>query len=172
MIDYNQDYESGDYENGVLNVVVEIPFGSTEKIEWSRTNMEMEVNRREPSTFPEPVNYGFIPKTTGGDGDNLDAIIISTSSIPTGSVIKSRIIGVMRFIDGGEVDDKIITVPVNETKAIDQILSINKDEIEFYFNHYKDYLHPGITRVLGWSNVDDAKATIFDSIKSWRNQNS
>lgn len=171
MINYNQGYESGNYENDVLNVVIEIPFGSTEKIEWSRNSMEMEINRQEPSTFPEPINYGFIPQTTGGDGDNLDAMIISGNAMPTGSIINAKIIGVMRFVDNGEVDDKIVTVPVDEYKNDEQILSANKDNIEYYFNHYKDYLHPGITKVLGWGDANDAKATIRDSIAVWHNQN-
>lgn len=171
MINYNQGYESGDYENDVLNVVIEIPFGSTEKIEWSRNSMEMEINRQEPSSFPEPINYGFIPQTTGGDGDNLDALVVSVNAMPTGSIINAKIIGVMRFVDNGEVDDKIVTVPIDEYKNDEQIFGANKDNIEYYFNHYKDYLHPGITKVLGWGDASDAKATICDSIAVWHNQN-
>ena len=170
MINYNQDYDTGDYEKGLLNVVIEIPCGSTEKIEWSRVNMEMEIDRREPSTFPEPINYGFIPQTTGGDGDNLDAMIISGDSLPTGSVIRSKVIGIMKFVDNGEVDDKIVTIPVDESKNDDQIFSDSKVSIEYYFNHYKDYLRPGITRVIGWGDVDDAKVAIRNSVIKWNNR--
>lgn len=170
MINYNQKYDAGDYENGLLNVVVEIPFGSTEKIEWNRANMEMEIDRQEPSTFPEPVNYGFIPQTTGGDGDNLDAIVISSDFMQVGSIIECKVIGIMRFVDDGEVDDKIVTIQINESKNSDQAFSANKNNIEHYFNHYKDYLRPGITKVLGWGDADDAKLAIRDSVIAWHNQ--
>ncbi len=165
MTDYNQDIKPGNIQSGAVNVVIEIPLGSTEKIEWNRGNGQMEVNRVEPSIFPEPVNYGFVPQTTGGDGDNLDAIVISNNPIPTSSVLETKIIGIMKFIDEGEVDDKIVVTLPDST--INEIADLPKETIEIivqYFNHYKDYIKPGITSIVGWGSVNDAKVVIEQSI--------
>lgn len=171
MKNYNQLYTCGDYENGILNIVIEIPLGSTQKIEWSRESKSMEINRIEPSLFLEPVNYGFVPQTTGGDDDNLDAYIISDISIPTSSVLEAKIIGIMKFIDDEDVDDKIVLSMVND--GINSISDLPTNlimKIENYYNHYKDYIKPGITSVIGWGDVIDAKTAIRQSIERWQDQ--
>ena len=117
-MDYNKIFSVGDVNNGFLNVVVEVPLGTNEKYEWNSQTLKMEIDRLEPIDLPEPVNYGFIPRTIGDDGDALDAFIISKDSIPTGSVIKAKIIGVMKFIDKGVSDDKIVTVLLNDISLI------------------------------------------------------
>ena len=154
------------------NMVVEIPYGSFEKIEWNPIKQIMEVDRLEPSTFPEPVNYGFIPDTIGGDGDALDVILVSDTPHKTGEHIQVKIIGVMKFIDEGYVDDKIVTVPKN-SKNINTLADIKQDkitEIEYYFNHYKDYKKVGITSVKGWGGVLDANRCINEASKAWRQE--
>jgi inorganic pyrophosphatase len=154
----------------LINIVIEIPLGSTDKIEWDSNTKEFAIDRQEPSNFLEPINYGFIPKTIGGDGDNLDAIIVQDSVISTGTIVDARIIGVMKFIDEGEVDDKIVAVSVvggNDILQLSDLSETKIKEIEHYFSHYKDYKKPGGTSVLGWGGIEDAKKIITESIERY-----
>jgi inorganic pyrophosphatase len=107
-------------ENGSVNVVIEIPAGSTEKWEVVKTTGELEWERINPDSLrqvkylPYPANYGFIPRTwlsasDGGDDDPLDVILIG-ASVPRGSVVESHVLGVIRMLDRGEQDDKLIAV--------------------------------------------------------------
>ena len=63
MADFNKILDAGDYENGTINVVVEIPACSNHKIEWDRKLGVMKLDRVEPKIFAKPTNYGFIPNT-------------------------------------------------------------------------------------------------------------
>lgn len=176
MVDYNQILTPGDVEGGMINVVVEIPVGSIQKIEWNRVSQKMEIDRQEPAPFPEPTNYGFIPQTIGGDGDQLDALIVSETVFPTGATLKSKIIGVMMFNDEGEVDDKVIVVPVENLSTgavINSQIDLPQqkiDQITYYFNHYKDNKQPNSTVVEGWGDATEAKRIIGKSIECWKNQ--
>jgi len=123
VLDFNQVLNPGDIENDVVNVVVEIPTGEVQKIEWNRTTKTMEVDRIEPTTFPEPTNYGFIPRTIGEDGDGLDVLIISETTFSTGAFFPAQIIGVMKFSDEGLTDDKIIVVPIDDQTGNREIKS-------------------------------------------------
>src|SRR5688572_22752491 len=106
MADFNQVLTPGDVESGLINTVIEIPQGSRLKIEWNRDKTAFMLDRVEPSIFAKPVNYGFIPQTLDEDGDELDTLVVCSEPIPTGVFFEARIIGVMKFEDDGEVDDK------------------------------------------------------------------
>ena len=105
MADFNKVLSPGEYKDGVINTVVEIPKGSMLKIEYDRKRAAFTLDRVEPSIFAKPVNYGFIPGTVDEDGDELDALIITEQPLPTGIFLKAKVIGVMKFVDDGEVDD-------------------------------------------------------------------
>jgi len=170
-MDYNKTFSAGDINGGIVNVVVEVPLGTVEKYEWNRRNLRMEIDRLEPSNLPEPVNYGFIPQTIGEDGDALDVFVISSDPIPTGTVLQTRIIGVMRFVDEGKNDDKIVTVLEGSSyrKLADVPDNLVK-KITNYFRHYKDNFELNQTAVNGWLGVMEARKTIFDSIDRWKDK--
>lgn len=176
MADFNQVLTPGDVDGGVVNVVVEIPQGSSHKIEWNRKLAVMQLDRVEPAVFAKPTNYGFIPQTLDEDGDELDALIITEEPLPTGIFLEARVIGVMRFVDDGEVDDKIVVVPAddrNTGNAIQTLADLPErliQQIEFHFSHYKDLKKPGTTVVEKWGDVAEAKAIIHESIERWNNQ--
>lgn len=178
MADFNQILDAGDVEAGIINTVVEIPRWSTLKIEWNRQLGVFELDRVEPSIFAKPVNYGFIPQTLDEDGDELDTLIITNDPIPTGVYLKARVVGVMHFVDDGEVDDKIIVVPADDRNTGDQINSIEdiheqwKQKVEHHFNHYKDLKKPGSTKVESWGGVEEAKKVILESIERWKQKTS
>ena len=87
MADFNQIFDAGDYQNGIINVVVEIPAGSNHKIEWDRRLGVMRLDRVEPQIFAKPTNYGFIPQTLDEDGDELDVLLVTDSPLTTGIVV-------------------------------------------------------------------------------------
>ncbi len=178
MADFNKILDAGDVGGGIINTIVEIPKWSTLKIEWNRELAVFELDRVEPSIFAKPVNYGFIPQTLDEDGDELDTLIITNEPIPTGVYLKARVIGVLKFVDDGEVDDKIIVVPADDRNTDDAITSISdlqerwKQKIEHHFSHYKDLKKPGSTTVKGWGDGEEAKKIIRESIERYKNSTS
>lgn len=173
MADFNQILNAGDVDGGIINVVIEIPEGSSHKIEWNRDLAVMQLDRIDPEIFAKPTNYGFIPQTLDEDGDELDALIITDKPLATGIFLEAKVIGVMKFVDDDEVDDKIVVVPAddrNTGNAINSLADLPKQkiaQIEHHFTHYKDLKKPGSTVVKGWGDVEEAKAIIHESIKRW-----
>lgn len=170
MADFNKVLEPGNYENGEVNTVVEIPKGSTLKVEWDRQRAVFMLDRVEPAIFAKPVNYGFIPGTLDEDGDELDTLVVTDEPIPTGVWLKARIIGVLNFEDDGEADHKVVVVPADDRQSGDRINSLAdlgqrwQQQIEHHFSHYKDLKSPGTTKVLGWGDAEEAKRIIRESI--------
>lgn len=176
MADYNKILDAGDYEDGIINVVVEIPMGSNQKIEWDRKVGVLKLDRIEPKIFAKPTNYGFIPQTLDEDGDELDVLLITEEPLTTGLVVEARVLGVMKFVDDGEVDDKIIAVPADDRQTGDR-MQVLEDvpkqlirQLEFHFNRYKDLKKPGSTQVKSFDGADEAKAVIKSAIARWKDQ--
>lgn len=176
MADFNQVLETGDYKNGVVNTVVEIPKGSSLKVEWDRKRAAFMLDRVEPAIFAKPVNYGFIPQTVDEDGDELDTLVVTDEPIQTGVWLEAKIIGVLNFEDDGEWDYKIVVVPADDRNTGDRIKSLDdlgerwKQQIEHHFSHYKDLKKPGSTIVHGWGDVEAAKKIVEESIERWNNK--
>jgi inorganic pyrophosphatase len=174
MADFNQVLEPGDYENGQVNTVVEIPEGSYLKIEWDRQRAVFMLDRVEPSIYAKPVNYGFIPQTLDEDGDELDTLIVCDQPIPTGIWLEAKVIGVLNFEDDGDMDYKIIVVPADDRNTGDRISNLAdlgerwQQKITEHFAHYKDLKKPGSTKVLGWGDASAAKQVIAESIKRYQ----
>ena len=174
MADFNQVLTPGDYQNGTVNTVVEIPEGSRLKVEWDREHAAFKLDRVEPVIFAKPCNYGFIPQTLDEDGDELDTLIICPEPLSTGVWLEARIVGVMKFEDDGEVDDKIVVVPA-DNRDDDRIVSLEDvpqlvKKLEHHFTHYKDLKKPGSTKVLGWGDAEEAKTIIAECIERYRAQ--
>ena len=176
MADFNKILSPGDIDGGVINVVIEIPTGSSHKIEWNRDLAVFQLDRVEPAIFAKPTHYGFIPQTLDEDGDELDALIITNEPLPTGIFLEANVIGVMKFEDDGEVDDKVIVVPADDRNTGNAIKSLGDlpkqllDQIEHHFTHYKDLKKPGSTIVKGFGDVEEAKAIIHESVERWNNR--
>lgn len=176
MADFNQVLETGDYQEGVVNTVVEIPKGSSLKVEWDRKRACFMLDRVEPAIFAKPCNYGFIPQTLDEDGDELDTLVVTDEPVPTGVWMEARIIGVLNFIDDGEADHKVVVVPAddrhtgNAIKSLDDLGERWKQQVEHHFTHYKDLKKPGSTVVEGWGDVEAAKAVIAESIERYNAQ--
>lgn len=174
MTDFDKILTPGDIKNGLVNVVIEMPAGSIDKIEWHRQVAGFRLDRTNLSSFAVPDNYGFIPRTLNDDDDELDVLVISKKPIQTGVSLTARVIGVLKFEDEGESDDKIITVQNDDENSsihsISDLPKIQIDKLTHYFAHYKDYIRPGCTKVLGWADVKEAKKVIDRSIWLWNEQ--
>ena len=170
MADFNMILTPGDYKNNSINVVVEIPTGSNHKIEWDRDKACFMLDRVEPMAFAKPCNYGFIPQTLDEDGDELDVLMITDQPLTTGIWMKAKILGVMKFVDGGEVDDKVICVPADDRnngdayQKLEDLPAQTLKQIEHHFNHYKDLKKPGSTQVKGFFGLEEAQKVIEDAI--------
>ncbi|MES2630353.1 MAG: inorganic diphosphatase [Patescibacteria group bacterium] len=176
MADFNKILTPGDIDGGVINVVIEIPTGSSNKIEWNRELAVFQLDRAEPTIFAKPTNYGFIPQTLDEDGDELDALIITAEPLPTGIFLEAKVIGVLKFEDDGEIDDKVIVVPAddrNNGNAINTLEDLPKQllaQIEHHFTHYKDLKKPGSTIVKGFGDIAEAKQIIHEAVERWNNK--
>lgn len=173
MPDFNKVVKPGDVDAGQVNTVVEISEGSSLKIEWNRTLACFELDRVEPDIFKKPCNYGFIPGTLDEDGDELDTLIVSPEPLPTGLLLKVKIIGILNFIDDGEADHKVVVVPADDRNNGDMINSLEdlgirwQEKIAHHFSHYKDLKKPGSTIVEGWGDIEDAKKIIKECIERY-----
>jgi inorganic pyrophosphatase len=176
LADYNDIFDAGDVDGGVITVVNEIGIGSKLKVEYDRNKKVFVLDRVEPGIFAKPCNYGFIPQTLDEDGDELDALVICDEVIATGVVLETKIIGIMNFEDDGEMDHKVVVVPADNRDTGDAINSLEDlpkrtiEQIEHHFTHYKDLKKPGSTKVLGWGSIEDAKDTIKECQVRWNEQ--
>ncbi|MCU0667130.1 MAG: inorganic diphosphatase [Patescibacteria group bacterium] len=170
MADFNKVLEPGDWQNGLVNTVVEIPEGSNLKVEWDRERAAFVLDRVEPKIFAKPVNYGFIPQTLDEDGDELDTLIVCDTSLTTGIWLEAKVLGVLRFEDDGEIDDKIVVRVADDRQSGGKLNSLEdlgdawKNQIVHHFTHYKDLKKPGSTKVLGWGDAKEAKKIISQCI--------
>jgi inorganic pyrophosphatase len=173
--DFNVVLTPGDVDAGTINTVVEIPEGSRLKVEWDRMHAAFMLDRVEPRIFAKPCNYGFIPQTLDEDGDELDTLIICPEPLATGVWLEAKILGVMKFEDDGEVDDKIVCVPADNRDDADAITSLDDipqvvKQLEHHFTHYKDLKKPGSTKVVGWGGPEEAKQIIKKCIDRFSNK--
>jgi len=151
-----------DQENKIINGLVEISAGSINKYEFITETGHLKLDRVNPSSLAYTGAYGLIPQTWDQDGDMLDLVIANvTEPLVAGVLVELRVIGVMKFEDGGERDDKIVTV-INDDKRQDHIKSLEDlgehfvKETTYYFEHYKDLKKPGTCKVLGFFDVNEA----------------
>lgn len=157
-----------DEEKNIINTIVEINAGTLNKYELITETGHLKLDRVGYSSLAYPVTYGAVPSTLDHDGDAIDVLIVGvTEPLPAGCLVEARIIGIMKFIDTDEVDDKIITV-LNDDKRMDHIKTLEDigehalHEMQHYFEHYKDLKKPGLCKVLGFEDTTSAIAAIKD----------
>lgn len=149
-----------------FNVVVEIPQGSAVKYELNRSGV-LEVDRLIGAAEAYPYSYGFIPETLAGDGDPLDAVVVSAQAIEPKSVIACRPIGVLRMEDEAGPDEKILAVPINEVDpAYAQIKDLGdldlpaREKIKLFFAQYKEMEKSKWSKVRDFGDQAEALAVI------------
>jgi inorganic pyrophosphatase len=155
-----------------VNVVIEVPIGGEPiKYEMDKEAGALVVDRFLYTSMRYPGNYGFIPHTLSGDGDPCDVIVANTRAIVPGAIMSVRPVGVLLMEDEAGGDEKIVAVPSSRlTKRYDSVKNytdlpaITLEQIQHFFEHYKD-LEPGKwVKVLRWGDVDEAKRMILEGI--------
>ena len=121
---------------------IEIQKGSKSKSELDKETGAIVLDRILYTSTHYPANYGFIPRTFADDGDQLDVLVICSVAIQPMTLIDVAPIGVMRMIDSGAIDDKIIAVPIsdpsyNHIESIDELPAHIFDEMMHFFSVYK-----------------------------------
>ena len=153
------------------NLVVEIPAGGFTKYEIGEDGM-LHVDRFIAMPVAYPANYGSMPRTLAGDGDPLDALVLTRAPLHPGSVIRFRAVAVLRMVDTGESDQKIIGVPVDKVDAsyadvrdIDDLPQQERDRLEAFFRVYKQLQTGGNSVQLnGWGDAAEARRVIAESL--------
>jgi len=163
-----KDLKPGPSSPEVVYAVIEIPKGSRNKYEYDKDMEAFALDRVLYSPFYYPAEYGIIPQTLYDDGDPMDIMVLMEQPTFPGCVIESRPIGMMKMIDGGDKDDKILAVPVEDPRFVDvnDITDLPKHllkEIAHFFKEYKT-LEGKETEVLGWVNQKEAFEAIKHSI--------
>ena len=163
-----------------INVVVEIPKGSSIKYEIDPKSGEISVDRMLFPAIFYPCNYGFIPQTkveqSGDDGaaDPIDVFILGNSFLLPTSVISCRPVGVLLTEDQGGIDPKIIAVPLTKIDpTFSTILDINdiqenvRTQLMHFIEHHKDLEEGKYVKVAAWEGKDTAKIMISEAIKRY-----
>ncbi|MCA9353610.1 inorganic diphosphatase [Candidatus Nomurabacteria bacterium] len=162
-----------DKKENTINGLIEINSGSVNKYEFITETGHLKLDRVGYSSLKYPVAYGAIPKTLDQDGDMLDFIVANVlEPIVSGALVEARVIGIIKFEDDGEIDDKIITVLASDKRS-EHIVSYKdlgghwQKEVEHYFEYYKHLKKPGSCKVLGFYDVDEAHNVIEDCIERY-----
>ena len=125
-----------------VNGIIEIPKGSRAKYEVDKDSGLIKLDRVLYASMYYPLNYGFIPQTLGEDHDALDIVILTQVSVVPLCIVPSKVIGVMRMIDKGEADDKIIAVAADDVSVshihdVTDMPEYFRVELKHFFENYK-----------------------------------
>jgi inorganic pyrophosphatase len=147
-----------------VNAVIEIPRGQTNKYEYDKQLHIFRLDRNLFSPVHYPGDYGFIPSTLSDDGDPVDVLILVDAPSFTGCVMTVRPIGMLRMVDQGRKDEKILAVGTNnpiykDVRDYDELYPHVMLEIEHFFTIYKE-LEAKTTRITGWKDAAEARETV------------
>jgi inorganic pyrophosphatase len=154
-----------------INGIIEIPKGSRAKYEIDKESGLIKLDRVIYASMYYPLNYGFIPQTLGEDHDPLDVVVLTQVSVVPRCLIPSKVIGVMRMIDLGEADDKIIAVAqqdasVSHINDVSELPEYFKVELKHFFENYKTLENKKVV-VDEFQSKDQAMRIIEDGIKNY-----
>lgn len=155
-----------------FEAVIEIPKGSKCKYELDKYTGLLKLDRILYTSTHYPANYGFIPRTYADDGDPLDVLVLCSEPVYPMTLIRVYPIGVMRMLDDGKMDDKIIALPLSDPtylgiRSIDELPPHVFDEIMHFFSVYKQ-LENKQTAVKSLFGPEIAQRIVFDAIASYR----
>lgn len=156
-----------------INVVIEIPRGSHHKFEYDEGLDEICLDRVLHSPVFYPADYGFIPQTTSGDGDSLDAFVFITEPLFPGCVVKVRPIGLLDMEDESGKDWKIVAVAEKDPRlksiqSVDDLDEHYKKEIEQFFEVYKKLEPNKWAKVNKWLGKEEALRNIREAMERFR----
>lgn len=157
-----------------IYVVVENPKGGKNKYEYDEELGVIKLDRVIYGTNCWPTDYGFIPQTWNPeDGDPLDVMILSTNGTFPGCVVAARPLGLIKLMDTGEKDDKIIAAPADDPrfdhlKSIDDLPDHHKKELTNFWETYVLLQPNKDIEVIGWGSAKEAKEMIKKAIEEYK----
>jgi inorganic pyrophosphatase len=162
------DLPPGDDPPGCVSAVIEIPAKSRNKYELDKQTGLLKLDRVLYSAMHYPGDYGFIPRTLAEDGDPADILVRINEPTFPGCMIDARPIGVLRMLDKGEPDDKILAVPRHDPYYFDyhdlkDVSAHYLREVEHFFHVYKD-LEGKRVEILGWESAAAARRIVEESV--------
>jgi len=166
------DVELGDKVPEIVPAVIEVPKNSKTKYELDKKSGLIRVDRILFSSVHYPANYGFIPKSYCPDHDPLDILVLGQDSVVPLSIMIAKPIGVMKMIDQGEADDKIIGVHIHDPEyshyqSIDELPPHRLVEVQRFFEDYKVLERKSVV-VEKFSGPDVAFQVIKDALQMYR----
>ena len=152
-----------------MNVIIEIPKFSKNKYEIDKETGIIALDRVMHTAQDYPFDYGFVPQTLFDDGDALDVVLITTYPLAPGILVKARPVAIMEMIDGGERDDKVVAVPVEDPRFdniqdIDDLNPHFQKEMSHFFETYKKVQKKEVS-VGAWHGKEEAMAAFEKSCK-------
>ncbi|AVR96230.1 MULTISPECIES: inorganic diphosphatase [Telluria group] len=161
-----------------FNVIIEIPMNADPiKYEVDKESGAIFVDRFMGTAMHYPCNYGYVPNTLSADGDPVDVLVITPFPLIPGVVVRCRAIGVLKMTDEAGQDAKVLAVPVDKVLPIykhwqkpEDLQDLRLQQIQHFFEHYKD-LEPGKwVKVDGWEGPEAAKQEILDGVAAYGKQ--
>ena len=158
-----------------IYVAIEIPAQSSPvKYEIDKDMGAILVDRFMSTPMFYPANYGFIPNTLADDGDPLDVLVITPYPIIPGSIIRCRPVGMLDMDDEAGGDEKLVAVPheklskeYGHIQDVEDIPQLLKDQIQHFFENYKDLEEGKWVKLKGWKNADTARKSIEKSVAAF-----
>ncbi len=162
------DIEIGDRAPTSVRAFIEIERNSRLKLELDKSTGFLKVDRVLHGAIHYPHSYGFIPRTYCDDKDPLDIFVLCSETIPSGTIVEARVIGLMRMTDQGELDDKVLAVASGdpayaETFNVTQLPRYQRDEMKKFFEEYKT-LEKKEVIVEDFINHDAAAETVANAM--------
>ncbi len=150
-----------------MNVIIEIPKFSKNKYEIDKETGIIALDRVMHTAQDYPFDYGFVPQTLFDDGDALDVVLMTTYPLAPGIMVKARPVAIMEMIDGGERDDKVVAVPVDDPRfdMVKDLGDINPHfikEMTHFFETYKKVQNKEVT-VGEWHGAAEAQSAFTKS---------
>jgi inorganic pyrophosphatase len=158
-----------------INVIIEIPMNSEAvKYEVDKKSGAIFVDRLLTTPMRYPCNYGYVPHTLCGDGDPLDALVMTPMPLIPGCVISCRPIGMLEMKDEAGGDEKLVVVPTSRVsplyRDVDTVRALPspiREQIEHFFSHYKDLEKGKWVKIEGWHGPNDARRAIEDAVRRY-----
>jgi inorganic pyrophosphatase len=156
----------------IVYAVVEVPKGSRNKYEYSKRAGIIKLDRVLYSPLHYPGDYGFIPQTFFEDGDPMDILVMMNEPTFPGCVIEARPVGMLKMIDKGEMDYKVLAVPAtdpnfDEYHDLENLPKHFLKEVQHFFMVYKELQGTQSTND-GWVSAEPTKQAIEESIVNYR----
>ncbi len=168
------DVKLGDKSPSIITAIIEIPAGSKVKYELDKESGLLIVDRILYSSVRYPANYGFIPQTYCDDHDPLDILVLCQENVAPMSLMRAKPIGLMKMIDQGEPDDKVIAVHADDPEFssysdVKELPPHRMNEVKTFFEDYKA-LENKTVEVSDIFGVDEAKEAIEKYAKLYQDK--